>query len=227
MPALLETQNLVVGYGKAAILSDVQLSVNRGEIVAILGRNGAGKTTLLHTIGGVIPALSGLVSLDGRPSQEPLYKQARAGLGLIPETRGVVHRLTVQENLRLGGGDKAIAFTLFPELKPLVRRRAGLLSGGEQQMLAIGRTLASRPRLLLIDELSLGLAPIVVRRLLAALREAVKSGDTGILLVEQHIQAALSVADRVYVLGTGGIRMSGTPAELKDRQSEIEAAYLV
>jgi branched-chain amino acid transport system ATP-binding protein len=135
--------------------------------------------------------------------------------------------LTVAENLRLGGGDREAAFMLFPELRTLLRRRAGLLSGGEQQMLAIGRTLSTAPRLLLVDELSLGLAPLVVKRLLAALRQAAGAGQTGVLLVEQHIQAALSVADRVYVLGSGRVEVSGTPGELQSRYNEIEAAYLV
>jgi branched-chain amino acid transport system ATP-binding protein len=171
--------------------------------------------------------LSGSIEIDGSASRGPLHKQARAGLGLVPETRGIVNRLTVGENLRLGGGDREAAFELFPELRTLVRRKAGLLSGGEQQMLAIGRTLSTSPRLLLVDELSLGLAPLIVRRLLAALRQAVSAGQTGILLVEQHIQAALSVADRVYVLGRGGVQISGTPDELRSRYSEIEAAYLV
>jgi branched-chain amino acid transport system ATP-binding protein len=144
---LLVTKRLAAGYGEAAVLSDIDITVDRGEVVAILGRNGAGKSTLLHTVSGVIPPLSGSIEIDGATARGPLHKRARAGLGLVPETRGIVNRLTVAENLRLGGGDREAAFMLFPELRTLLRRRAGLLSGGEQQMLAIGRTLSTAPRL--------------------------------------------------------------------------------
>jgi branched-chain amino acid transport system ATP-binding protein len=223
---LLETNHLSVGYGKIAILSELNLTLRSGEIVAILGRNGAGKTTLLHTIAGLLGKLAGDVKINGSSTNEPLFKLARQGLGLVPETRGIVNRLTVGENLRLCKGDNDIALDLFPELKELYGRKAGLLSGGEQQMLAIGRALSMSPQILLIDELSLGLAPKVIVRLLDALQSAVKRTNTGVLLVEQHLNTALSVADRAYVIGGGGVRMDDTSESLKSRIPEIEATYL-
>ena len=149
----------------------------------------------------------------------------RRGLAFVPEERGVINTLTTYGNLRLGGGSVAAALELFPELEPLLRRRAGLLSGGEQQMLALGRALAGEPRLLLVDELSLGLAPLVIERLLLAVRAAADRG-VGVLLVEQHIADALSVADRVLVLRHGRVEIAGTAADLRAHTKELESAYL-
>lgn len=224
---LVATERMMVGHGHISVLEDLAISVRAGEVVAILGRNGVGKTTLLHTIVGLLPAIGGSLTVLGRQNQRPLFRLAREGVGFIPETRCVVNRLTVAENLKLGGGDSNIALELFPELRALMKRRAGLLSGGEQQMLAIGRTLSTLPRLLVIDELSLGLAPVAVRRLLEALKTFVQHQRAGILIVEQHLEAALNFADRGYVLAGGEIGMSGDTAWLRSKTTEIESLYLV
>lgn len=223
---MIETRQLTVGYRGNAVVSNLNLQVGSGEIVALLGRNGAGKTTTINTLAGRIPAISGEVVLDGRPTREPLHSRARRGVGLITEERAVIRRLSVMDNLRLGRVKPATAFELFPELEPLRRKRAGLLSGGEQQMLVLARCIASSPRLLLVDELSFGLAPLVVERLGRALKLAAADRGAAVLLVEQHAKIALSLADRAYVIGRGRIEAEGTTAELLDRWDEIEASYL-
>jgi branched-chain amino acid transport system ATP-binding protein len=161
----------------------------------------------------------------GNSDRKRLHQRAREGLGLVPEERSVIRSLTTMDNLRLGRGDPGIAIDLLPELKPLLGRRAGLLSGGEQQFLMLGRILAARPKLLLADEMSLGLAPLLVQRLLGAVREAADSG-IGVLIVEQQVRNVLGVADRGYVLRRGSVQMAGTAAELVGRLGEIEASYL-
>jgi branched-chain amino acid transport system ATP-binding protein len=223
---VLETDSLSTGHGGVAVTHDLDLRVGRGEIVALLGRNGAGKTTTLHTIAGVLPPVGGRVLIDGAAARGPLHKRARAGVALVTETRAIIRRLTVVENLRLGTGPIARGFELFPELEPLAGRKAGLLSGGEQQMLVLARVLAGAPKLLLVDELSFGLAPLIVRRLLTALREAAREQQTAVLLVEQHPIAALSVADRGYVLGGGRIALADDAGALRGRLDEIEQSYL-
>jgi branched-chain amino acid transport system ATP-binding protein len=225
-PAVLRTEALSTGYSGVAVTRELDLSVDAGEIVALLGRNGAGKTTTLHTIAGILPPVSGQIQLDGAAARGPIYKRARAGLALVSETRAIIRRLTVAENLRLGIGPVERGYDLFPELRPLANRKAGLLSGGEQQMLVLARVLASSPKLLLVDELSFGLAPLIVRRLLESLREAAERDKTAILLVEQHPIAALAVADRAYVLGGGRIVLSDTADSLRGRLDEIEESYL-
>ena len=221
----LKTSSLSVGYHKVPVVRELELEVRAGEVVALLGRNGAGKTTILRTVAGFIPELSGELWIDGCGKGDPPHVRSRKGLALVPEERAIIRRLTVQENLRLGRGPAAAAFDIFPELKPLRTRRAGLLSGGEQQMLAIGRSLAAGPVLLLVDEMSFGLAPMVVRRLSSAIRAAADRG-IGVLLVEQHPDIALAIADRGYVLGDGRVMVEDTAAELKRRWPEIEASYL-
>ena len=202
----------------------LSLHVEPGEIVVLLGANGAGKTTTMLALGGVLPS-RGSVTFEGAPLRGPLHRRVRRGLGFIPEARAVFPRLSTRTNLRLGRGGIAGAVRLFPELERLLDRRAGLLSGGEQQMVTLGRALAAEPRLLLIDELSLGLAPLIVRRLLAEVRAAADRG-VGVLLVEQHARQALSIADRGYVMRRGAIELEGTGAELLARLDEIEDAYL-
>jgi branched-chain amino acid transport system ATP-binding protein len=224
--AALQTESLSTGYRGVAVTHDLDLRVDAGEIVALLGRNGAGKTTTLHTIAGILPPVGGRVLFGGSPARGPLHKRARAGVALVPETRAIIRRLTVLENLRLGTGPVERGFEFFPELKPFAGRKAGLLSGGEQQMLVLARVMAGSPKLLLVDELSFGLAPLIVRRLLGALRDAAKQQGTAVLLVEQHPAAALSTADRAYVLAQGRIALSGTVEELRGRLDEIEASYL-
>ena len=224
--SILSTHDLSVGYGQATVAADLNLEVHAGEVVALLGRNGAGKTTTLMSLAGAIPSLRGTVEFLGAPLVGPLHSRARKGIALIPETRAIVRKLTVVENLRLGEADVEAAFSLFPELRKFAKKQAGLLSGGEQQMLVLGRVLAVRPRLMLVDELSFGLAPLIVRRLLESLRDAVSQVDTGVLLVEQHPHAALSVADRGYVISQGRVAMQGDARELRARLPEIEEAYL-
>jgi ABC-type branched-subunit amino acid transport system ATPase component len=225
MAVLVEAEGLRAGYGSVVVVRDLDLRVSAGEVVALLGPNGAGKSTTLLTLGGDLPPLGGTVRWNGGASRSPLHAHARRGLGLVTEERSVFMRLTARENLRVGCRDIEPALELFPELRARLEVKAGLLSGGEQQMLTLARALARGPSLLLADELSLGLAPLVVRRLLGAVRRAADQG-VGVLLVEQHVSKVLQIADRVCVLRRGRVAMSGTPAELRGRLGEIEASYL-
>ena len=236
---MLEVRGLSARYGAVAALRDVSLDVRAGELVALIGANGAGKSTLLRTIAGLMTPTAGRVALEGRDvTGQPPEAILRAGIALVPERRRVFADLTVLDNLELGGYalprgrdfrrrlDAGVddAYRLFPVLHRRREQLAGTLSGGEQQMLAIARALMSRPRLLLCDEPSLGLAPLIVQeimRLLAALREA----GTTILLVEQNARMALRAADRAYVLETGSVVLVGSGAELLDND-ELKAAYL-
>jgi len=223
--ALLEARELTAGYGGMPAIRDVSLRVEPGEVVAILGPNGAGKTTTLLTLSGALKQMSGEVVFDGKPVKSKLHKRAKQGLSLVTEERSVFMGLTTNANLRLGRGAPSDAIEKFPELKPLLRRRAGLLSGGEQQILTLARALASKPRILLADELSLGLAPLIVQRLLRAVREAADRG-IGVIVVEQHARQALSMADRAYVLRRGCIELSGRASELLEQLDEVERSYL-
>jgi sulfate-transporting ATPase len=222
---LVEVTGLWAGYGDLAALRDLDLTVAPGEIVALLGPNGAGKTTTLLTLAGELAPLQGDVRVLGQPAGMSLQRLVRRGLGFVPEERAVISSLNTSANLKLSRGDMNVALDLFPELRPLLRRRAGLLSGGEQQMLTLARALASRPRLLLVDELSLGLAPLVVRRLLHAVRAAADQG-VGVVLVEQHAADALDIADRIIVLRHGEVVLVGTADELRDQLGDLESAYL-
>ena len=221
---MLDARDLTIGYGDVPVVHGIDLYVGAGEVVALLGPNGAGKTTTLLALAGVLPA-TGEVRFDERPLTGRLHRRSKRGLGLIPEERAVFRQLSTRTNLALGAGGVDGALAVFPELERLLDRNAGLLSGGEQQMLVLARALAARPRLLLIDELSLGLAPLIVTRLLAAVREAAGEG-MGVLLVEQHARQALESADRAYVLLRGRIEIEGTGAELLARLPEIERTYL-
>ena len=221
---ILQVEGLYAGYGDLAAVRDLNLVVHAGEIVALLGPNGAGKTTTLLTLAGAIPSLGGKVMWNGKATSASLHRRVRSGMGFIPEERSVISKLTVRENLRLGRGSVNDAVRYFPQLEPLLRRSAGLLSGGEQQMLTLARCLASKPSLMLVDELSLGLAPIVVKSLLSALRSAATETGTAVLMVEQQVHRALSVADRWYLLRHGHLVGSGdadTTAATK-----LTAAYL-
>jgi branched-chain amino acid transport system ATP-binding protein len=223
---LLECRGLHAGYGQMAVVRDLDLRVGAGEVVALIGANGAGKTTSLLTLAGDLPPLQGEVHFLGALTKAPLHRRARAGLGFVTEEKSVIMELTAAENLRLAAVPISAATDLFPELKVLLNRPAGLLSGGEQQMLTLARALGRAPRVLLADELSLGLAPLVVRRLLAAVRQATYDRGIGVLLVEQHVRQALEIADRVYVMQRGRITLSGTADQLKDQLTQIEASYL-
>ena len=234
MSAMLRLENVTSAYGAVEALRGVSVHVDKGEIVTLIGANGAGKSTLLMTIFGSPRARAGRVVFEGRDiTGMPLHEIARAGIAQAPEGRRIFPRMSVRENLLMGaqsfGVDPAPgleqAFTLFPRLKERETQRGGTLSGGEQQMLAIGRALMSRPRLLLLDEPSLGLAPLVVRQIFSAIRTLNAETGLTVLLVEQNANQALRLAHRGYVLVTGRITLEGTGAELLARP-EIRDAYL-
>jgi branched-chain amino acid transport system ATP-binding protein len=232
---LLSVEELTAGYGGVVVLRDVSLSVPEGGIAALLGPNGAGKTTLLRTISGIVAPRRGRVVFDSRLLNGTApEKTVKLGIAHVPEGRGIFPGLTVHENLRMGlhsrrDGDGKEAMervaSLFPALSERLRQPAGTLSGGEQQMLAIGRALLTQPRLLMIDELSLGLAPIVVQRLLKALAEIRAAGVT-ILLIDQFARLVLGVADTAFVLERGSLVFSGTSDELLGKPSVLHGAYL-
>jgi branched-chain amino acid transport system ATP-binding protein len=224
--ALLECRGMSAGYGHVMAVREVDLSVGVGEVVALLGPNGAGKTTTLLALAGELRPAKGEVWFLGERATAPMDRRCRRGLSFVTEERSVIMDLTTAENLRLAGVRPEEAIELFPALGPLMRRRAGLLSGGEQQMLTLARALCRRPKVLLVDELSLGLAPLVVARLLEEVRRAATERKIGVLLVEQHVRHALGIADRVYVMQRGRIVLSGTTAEIGDRLPELQAAYL-
>lgn len=222
---VLEGRSIQAGYGSEPVIRDVDIEVHAGEVVVLLGPNGAGKTTTLLALAGAIDTQAGTVLQDGSPVRSPLDKRARSGMALVTEERSVFPSLTVEQNLRVGRCDVDQALELFPELKSRLKVPAGLTSGGEQQMLTLGRALARSPSLLLADELSLGLAPKIVERLLSAVRAAADSG-IAVLLVEQHVRQALKTADRGYVLARGQIQASGTASQLSSQIDEIERSYL-
>jgi branched-chain amino acid transport system ATP-binding protein len=229
-PAL-ELDGLSAGYDRAAVLRDLTLTVDPGEVVALIGANGAGKTTTLRTISGLVKPMGGCVRLDGEDlvGVSPTAR-VRRGIVHVPQGRGIFFGLTVSEHLRLDGlrdaAAQEVAFQHFPALRDLSGRRAGLLSGGEQQMLAIARALCRRPRVLLLDELSLGLAPVIVERLLPVVREFASTQGTAVLLVEQHVQLALEIADRGYVLSHGELVASDSAERLRADNALLTASYL-
>lgn len=222
-PAL-TARGLSAGYHGIPVVHDLDLEVRAGELVALFGPNGAGKTTTLLALAGEVKVLAGDVEYSGSPQVEPLHVRARRGLGLLTEDRAVFMSLSVRDNLRLGRGTVEDALGFFPELEPHLGRRTGLLSGGQQQMLALARILAGRPSVILADELSLGLAPLVVARLLAALRQAAGAG-AAVLLVEQHVRVALAEVDRAYVLTRGRIALSATATELRSAPESVTELY--
>ena len=226
MTDVLEVSGLSTGYGTVPVIVDLNLSLAAGEVVALLGANGAGKTTTLLSLSGELPLMAGEVRIEGQKQTGPLHKRARRGLAYVPEERSVFRGISALDNLRAGGVDVAAALALFPELERCLGTRGGLLSGGEQQMLTLARALGRHPKLLLADELSLGLAPLVVQRLLAAVRKAADEDGCGVLLVEQHVRQALKYADRVYVMARGRIEMSLPADEARQRIDEIEETYM-
>lgn len=224
--ATLAARSLDAGYGRALrIVREADVEVRSGELVALLGANGAGKTTVLRTLAGELAPLGGEIHLFGEVASDAAHLRARRGVAYVTDERSVLMRLTVLENFRVSRCDTDEALRMFPELEPHVDRRVGLLSGGQQQILALAIALARKPKVILADELSLGLAPLVVNRLLQALRLAADDG-VAVLLVEQHIHKALDVADRAYVMQRGVVRMSGAAAELAGRVKDIQGAYL-
>lgn len=237
--ALLEIKDLVVDYGIVRAIKGINMSVNEGSIVAVLGANGAGKTTTIKTISGGVKAKSGSITYDGDPiTNKEAYKITSKGIMQSPEGRQILNGLTVEENLRVGAyslkNQKGMrvqtmiresleeVYSYFPILKERKKQQASTLSGGEQQMLAIGRALMGRPKLLLLDEPSLGLAPMIVKNIFDIIREIKKSGRT-ILLVEQNAYQTLKIADYVYVLELGKIKSEGTGKELLSDESLVNA----
>jgi len=231
MSPLLEVRGLVAGYAGTAVVHGLDLDVHPGEIVALLGPNGAGKTTTLLAVSGLIRPMAGVVSLGGRSvgGTRP-HRLARMGLAHVPEDRSLFPSMTVAEHLKLAtvrnGPDDADVYRWFPALARLTHRRTGLLSGGEQQMVAVARALMRRPQVLMIDELSLGLAPLVVESLLETIRQIAEESRCGVLLVEQHVQMALSVADRAVVLSRGTVAAAGTAEEIASETEVLRSSYL-
>ncbi|MCH5273887.1 MAG: ABC transporter ATP-binding protein [Lachnospiraceae bacterium] len=233
--AMLTIKDLNVYYGVIHAIKGVSFEVNEGEIIALLGANGAGKTTILHTITGLVPAKSGSIEFEGRElTKIPAHKIVSLGMAHVPEGRRIFSELTVFENLGMGAytrkDKKEIAdslemvYTRFPRLKERKNQIAGTLSGGEQQMLAMGRALMSHPKIMLMDEPSMGLSPIFVEEIFDIIREISKGGTT-VLLVEQNAKKTLQIADRAYVLETGNIVLSGDAKELMN-DPKVKAAYL-
>jgi branched-chain amino acid transport system ATP-binding protein len=232
---MLTLENVYVNYGAIEALTGISLRVDKGEVVTLIGANGAGKTTTLRTITGLLQPREGTINFEGEDiSGRPTHRLVARGISMSPEGRGVFANLSVRENLQMGAylnksraevaADMDRAFQMFPRLKERESQKAGTLSGGEQQMLAIGRALMSRPRLLLLDEPSLGLAPLVVHTIFEAIDE-IRGKGTTILLVEQNAHAALGHSDRAYVLETGRIVMEGPSKELA-ADPRIKEAYL-
>ena len=230
---MLKVENINVYYGNIHAIKDISFEVNDGEVVALIGANGAGKSTTLKTISGILPARTGSISFLGETLDHvPAHKRVAKGLSHVPEGRRIFLQMTVLENLQMGAftskedvkADLENVFERFPRLRERKNQIGGTLSGGEQQMLAMGRALMSHPKLLMLDEPSMGLAPILVEQIFDIIRELHKAGTT-ILLVEQNAEMALRIADRAYVLESGRITVSGTGAELA-ASDEIKKAYL-
>lgn len=232
---MLEIKNVDLFYGRIHALKDISLTVKKGELVALLGANGAGKTSTLRAVSGIHPIRSGTITYEGRDlSRVPAHLLVELGIAHCPEGRQIFGRLSVEENLNLGAyrrrdkieikRDREWVYSLFPKLAERRSQSGGTLSGGEQQMLAIGRSLMSRPRLLLFDEPSLGLAPVIVEQIFQVISEIKEQGCT-VLLVEQNAFQALGIADRAYVMETGIIKLSGTAQEILSNE-EIKDAYL-
>lgn len=233
--SMLEVKNLKVAYGGIHAVKGIDLEIRQGELVALIGANGAGKTTTLKTLVGMVKPAEGDIVFNGQSiARTPAHEHVSQGLVMVPEGRGIFGRLTVEENLLMGAyvrhdkagiaGDLEHVYTLFPRLKERMKQLAGTLSGGEQQMVAIGRALMSRPKLLLLDEPSMGLAPIIVQKIFEIIRMISAEGVT-ILLVEQNAKLALQTANRGYVMESGRITLTDTAANLL-ANTRIQEAYL-
>jgi branched-chain amino acid transport system ATP-binding protein len=231
MTAVIESKELVGGYGKIVAFRDVNLDVQPGNVLAILGPNGAGKTTLMMTLAGLLPRISGDVLLNGKslPSGKPSVAN-RSGVVLVPDNRALFTTLTVRENIEIARlpGEKNVddVIDLFPALIKRLKLKAGALSGGEQQMLAMARGIVQRPKVFLVDEMSMGLAPIIVESLLPVVRRIADDTGAAVVLVEQHVRLALEVADQAMVLNHGSVALSGEADQFRRDPSLLEAAYL-
>jgi branched-chain amino acid transport system ATP-binding protein len=230
MAAILEAQ-LDVGYGKLTVARDIRIELSPHEVTAVLGPNGAGKTTLLMTLAGFLPPIAGEVRIDGEPVKTGSARlMNKHGVVLVPDRRALFTQLTTYENLQLAARKGAPSIDevldLFSGLRERLKVKAGALSGGEQQMLAVGRALVQGPKVLLIDEMSMGLAPIIVERLVPIVRTVADETDATVVLVEQHVHVALDVADRAMIIVHGEVTTQGTAAEVRADALAIEAAYL-
>ena len=220
-----------VGYGDLVVARDIEMALEPNDVVALLGPNGAGKTTFLLTVAGFLPPLEGSIRMDGQTVKPGSARRMnRAGVVLVPDSRALFTTMTALENLKLASktGQRGVddVFDLFPPLKARAKVAAGMLSGGEQQMLAIARALVQQPRVLLVDEMSMGLAPVIVEELLPAVRRIADEMSTAVILVEQHVALALEVADRAVVLVHGDVTLSGPADMLRDDPTALEAAYM-
>lgn len=233
--AMLEVKDLSVQYGVIKAIKEISFEVNEGEVIALIGANGAGKTTILHTVSGLIPSCGGTIQFEGKDiTKMPAHKIVYLGMAHVPEGRRVFSQLTVLQNLKMGAftrKDKQemkdnldMIYKKFPRLEERKHQIAGTLSGGEQQMLAMGRALMSNPKIILMDEPSMGLSPIFVEEIFKIIQE-ISAGGTTVLLVEQNAKKALSIADRAYVLETGTISLEGNAKELMNNES-VKKAYL-
>ena len=222
---VLEVESLDAGYGGRPIVRNFSLTVRAGEVTALLGPNGAGKTTLLRTLAGALPRVSCEIKYQGAPAPTALHRMARRGVAYVAEEKSVFMDLTALENLRISRGTPERALAIFPELTDHLHRKAGLLSGGQQQILTLARAVSSNPALLLADELSLGLAPQIVQRLLTAVRRAADDG-LAVVLVEQQARRALEISDYAVVLQRGAVALRGSRDDVLDRFDEVERSYL-
>ncbi|HYC80316.1 MAG TPA: ATP-binding cassette domain-containing protein [Solirubrobacterales bacterium] len=223
---VISVKGMCTGYAGQPVVHDLSFDVMPGEVLCLLGPNGAGKTTTMLALAGELPLIEGEVEFAGVRKNAPLYKRARNGMAYVTEERSIFKGMSLRDNLRIGGVSVDEAVALFPELGKRLGVRGGLLSGGEQQMLTLARALGRKPRLLLADELSLGLAPLVVDRLLNAVRQAADEQGTAVIMVEQHAHKALGYTDRAIVIRRGRVRLDLTGEQARGRIGEVEQAYL-
>ncbi len=226
MEPVISVRGMSTGYAGQPVVHDLSFDVNPGEVLCLLGPNGAGKTTTMLALAGELPLLDGEVEFAGIKPKAPLYRRARNGMSYVTEERSVFKGMTLKDNLKIGGVDVEEAVALFPELGKRMTVRGGLLSGGEQQMLTLARALGRKPRLLLADELSLGLAPLVVDRLLQAVRRAADEQGTAVIMVEQHAHKALNYTDHAIVMRRGRVNLDLSGEQARSRIEDVEQAYL-
>jgi branched-chain amino acid transport system ATP-binding protein len=223
---VISVREMCTGYAGQPVVHDLSFDVMPGEVLCLLGPNGAGKTTTMLALSGELPLISGEVEFGGVKKNAPLYKRARNGMAYVTEERSIFKGMSLRDNLKIGGADVNDACALFPELEKRLGVRGGLLSGGEQQMLTLARALGRKPRLLLADELSLGLAPLVVDRLLTAVRAAADEQGTAVIMVEQHAHKALNYTDHAIVMRRGRVGLDLTGEQARTRIGDVEQAYL-